>query len=71
MHKSRIYQVIEDMKTMGVSSEDVIEDILESRLKNKSEVKTINNGEFKVPNLMIKHLKIIRKIKIRRSNSSS
>ena len=36
------------MKTMGVSSRKV-EDILEKRLRNKSEVEQLIDGEFKVP----------------------
>ena len=35
------------MKTMGVSSRKV-EDILEKRLRNKSEVEQLIDGEFKV-----------------------
>ena len=42
------YQVLQDMKTMGVSSRKV-EDILEKRLRNKSEVEQLIDGEFKVP----------------------
>jgi hypothetical protein len=42
------YQVLQDMKTMGVSSRKV-EDILESRLRNKSEVEQLVDGDFKVP----------------------
>jgi len=42
------YQVLKDMKTMGVSSRKV-EDILEKRLRNKSEVEQLIDGEFKVP----------------------
>ena len=42
------YQVLQDMKTMGVSSSKV-EDILEKRLRNKSEVEQLIDGEFKVP----------------------
>lgn len=42
------YQVLQDMKTMGVSSRKV-EDILESRLRNKSEVEQLIDGDFKIP----------------------
>ena len=42
------YQVLEDMKTMGVSRRK-IKDILDSRLRNKSEVKQLTRGDFKVP----------------------
>ena len=42
------YQVLKDMKTMGVSSRKV-EDILEKRLRNKSEVAQLIDGDFKVP----------------------
>ena len=42
------YQVLQDMKTMGVSSSKV-EEILEKRLRNKSEVEQLIDGEFKVP----------------------
>jgi len=42
------YQVLQDMKTMGVSSRKV-EDILEKRLRNKSEVSQLIEGDFKVP----------------------
>ena len=42
------YQVLQDMKTMGVSSSKV-EEILEKRLRNKSEVEQLVDGEFKVP----------------------
>jgi hypothetical protein len=42
------YQVLEDMETMGVSSRK-LEEILENRLRNKSEVEQLIDGEFKVP----------------------
>ena len=42
------HQTLKDMKTMGVSSKKV-EDILEKRLRNKSEVKELIDGDFKVP----------------------
>ena len=42
------YQVLEDMETMGVSSRK-LEEILENRLRNKSEVEQLIDGEFKIP----------------------
>ena len=42
------YQVLEDMKTMGVSRKK-LKDILDSRLRNKSEVRLLTKGDFKVP----------------------
>ena len=43
-----MYQTLKDMETMGVSS-DRIEDILQARLKNKSEVEQLIDGVYKVP----------------------
>jgi len=40
--------VLEDMKTMGVSRKK-LKDILDSRLRNKSEVRLLTKGDFKVP----------------------
>ena len=42
------YQVLKDMETMGVSSRK-LEEILENRLRNKSEVEQLIDGEFKIP----------------------
>ena len=42
------YQVLEDMKTMGVSRRK-LKNILDSRLRNKSEVRQLTKGDFKVP----------------------
>ena len=43
-----MYQTLEDMKTMGVSRRK-LKNILESRLRNQSEVKQLISGDFKVP----------------------
>ena len=39
------YQVLEDMKTMGVSRKK-LKDILDSRLRNKSEVRLLTKWRF-------------------------
>lgn len=46
--QARLYQIIQDGQAMGID-EGELEDILQERLKNKSEVNALMNGEYRPP----------------------